>query len=73
MKTNRRNSIKATGLTGLGLAGGSLLHGKTPQGRLNHGGAWRSETAWPIPKRRCCGISSRAPGLRRVSFPPASV
>ncbi|WP_454716926.1 CocE/NonD family hydrolase [Caulobacter segnis] len=24
---------------------------KTAEGRLNHGGAWRSETAWPIPDR----------------------
>lgn len=25
---------------------------KSPEGRLNHGGAWRSEAAWPIPDRR---------------------
>ena len=31
MKTNRRNFIRTTGLTGLGIAGSSLLHGGTPQ------------------------------------------
>jgi predicted dehydrogenase len=31
MKTKRRNFIKTTSLTGLGLAGGSLLHGRVPQ------------------------------------------
>jgi predicted dehydrogenase len=31
MKTKRRNFIKTTSLTGLGLASGSLLHGRPPQ------------------------------------------
>lgn len=31
MKTNRRDFLRTTGLTSLGLAGGSVLHGQTPQ------------------------------------------
>ena len=31
MRTSRRNFLKTTGLTGLGFAGASLLHGKPPQ------------------------------------------
>ena len=44
---------------------------KTPQGRLNHGGAWRSEKAWPIPEQRLTPFYIDASGaLART--PPAA-
>ncbi len=37
MKTKRRNFLKTTSLTGLGIGGGSLLHGGVPQASPQEG------------------------------------
>jgi putative CocE/NonD family hydrolase len=44
---------------------------KTAEGRLNHGGAWRSETAWPIPDRRETAFYLGADGGLRTDKPIA--
>ncbi|CAN5348962.1 CocE/NonD family hydrolase [soil metagenome] len=44
---------------------------KTPQGRLNHGGAWRGETAWPIPEQRLTPFYLDASGVLATSPTPA--
>lgn len=46
---------------------------KTPEGHLNHGGAWRSETAWPIPDRRETAFYLGADGGLRSDKPAADV
>lgn len=44
---------------------------KTAEGRLNHGGAWRSETTWPIPDRRETAFYLGADGGLRTDRPAA--
>lgn len=46
---------------------------KTAEGRLNHGGAWRSETTWPIPDRRETAFYLGADGGLRTDKPAAEV
>jgi putative CocE/NonD family hydrolase len=43
---------------------------KSAEGRLNHGGAWRSEAAWPIPDRRETAFYLGADGGLRTDKPP---
>lgn len=45
---------------------------KTAEGRLNHGGTWRSETAWPIPDRRETAFYLGADGGLRTDKPAAN-
>jgi putative CocE/NonD family hydrolase len=44
---------------------------KSAEGRLNHGGAWRSEAAWPIPDRRETAFYLGADGGLRTQKPTA--
>jgi len=44
---------------------------KSPEGRLNHGGAWRSEAAWPIPDRRETAFYLHADGGLTAKKPTA--
>ncbi len=44
---------------------------KTSEGRLNHGGAWRSETTWPIPDRQETAFYLDADGGLRRDKPAA--
>ncbi|MEA3176557.1 MAG: uncharacterized protein QOI59_80 [Gammaproteobacteria bacterium] len=44
---------------------------KTPEGRLDHGGRWRSEGDWPIPDRRITSYFMTATGHLTVVAPSA--
>lgn len=44
---------------------------KTVEGRLNHGGAWRSEASWPIPDRRETAFYLGADGGLQADKQPA--
>ena len=45
--------------------------GKTAQGRLDHGGRWRSEADWPIPDSRPTPYYLSADGRLSTGLPPA--
>ncbi len=45
---------------------------KTPDGRLMHGGAWRTERAWPIPDAKVTAFHLHGDGSLSVSAPPAT-
>ena len=42
---------------------------RTPEGRLNHGGAWRSESAWPIARTRSVPHYLRGGGILSTAAP----
>ena len=44
---------------------------KTPEGRLMHGGRWRSEAAWPLPDARLTAYHLHADGGLAVELPKA--
>ncbi|MBS0331144.1 MAG: CocE/NonD family hydrolase [Proteobacteria bacterium] len=44
---------------------------KTPEGRLMHGGRWRTESAWPIPDARLTAYHLHADGALSVTPPKA--
>jgi putative CocE/NonD family hydrolase len=44
---------------------------KTPEGRLDHGGQWRSEADWPIPDTKLTPYFLTASGGLTVAKPPA--
>jgi len=50
--------------------GGGTGH-KTAEGRLDHGGRWRSEAAWPIPDRRETPFYLHGSGLLSPTMPDA--
>jgi putative CocE/NonD family hydrolase len=52
------------------MGGGS--GGKTPQGRLMHGGRWRDETAWPIADARITAFHLHGDGRLSPSNPSAT-
>ncbi|MBS0363094.1 MAG: CocE/NonD family hydrolase, partial [Proteobacteria bacterium] len=44
---------------------------KTPEGRLMHGGRWRTETAWPIPDAKLTAYHLHADGVLSPATPQA--
>lgn len=45
---------------------------KTPEGRLLHGGRWRTERAWPIPDAAVTAYNLHADGRLSTDNPPAA-
>ncbi|WP_372784364.1 CocE/NonD family hydrolase [Phenylobacterium sp.] len=45
---------------------------KTPEGRLMHGGRWRTEEAWPIPDAKVTPYALHRGGLLAISNPSAT-
>lgn len=52
------------------MGGGS--GGRTPQGRLDHGGTWRSADHWPVPGTRPTAWHLQADGALSLQPPPQS-
>ncbi|HLJ38455.1 MAG TPA: CocE/NonD family hydrolase [Steroidobacteraceae bacterium] len=69
LKANGRREVAQPAVR-LFVMGGGSGH-KTAQGRLDHGGRWRSETDWPIPDQRLTPWFLSADGRLSTTRPPA--